>query len=114
MRPSDRRVRRAGTLREGVIRQLRLARGLAQWQLAQQARVTERTVSRLEQGLNGPHAYTLGQICKVLGVAVEEVLGPDTCAWEREGQIAPHNGALPALASTARDSLQPRATAVIE
>lgn len=74
-----RRVRR--TLPEGVIRRLRLERELSQLQPALKARVDLGTVSRLERGLHYPYPHTFSEICKVLGVTVEEVLGRGTRPW---------------------------------
>jgi transcriptional regulator with XRE-family HTH domain len=83
---SRKRVRRR--LRAGAIRDLRDRKGLSQVELAILAKIDPGTISRLERGLHVPGPYTLGTICGVLGVAVEDVLEmPDGGAtvWRREG-----------------------------
>lgn len=74
-----RRVRR--TLPPGVITRLRLERELSQLQLSIKAEVSVETVSRLERGLHGPRATTLGLIGNALGVTVEQILGPGRSPW---------------------------------
>ena len=57
------------------LRQLRLARGWRQTDLAQKARVTQALISQLETGKKvSPSVVPLLRIAKALGVSVEELV----------------------------------------
>lgn len=58
------------------LRRIREARGLAQWQLAAEAKVSQPTISRAEKGHDTMGSKLL-RIAKALDTTVEEVLAED-------------------------------------
>ena len=58
------------------VRRLRLAAGLTQLQLAEQAEIVDATVSRIERGRLEPSADLLGRLAGALKVTADDLLGP--------------------------------------
>jgi transcriptional regulator with XRE-family HTH domain len=57
-----------------MIRELRLARGWTQRQLARKAAVTERTISNLEREANpNPYGATMAKVASALGIQPERL-----------------------------------------
>lgn len=57
-----------------LIRELRLARGWTQRQLAQQAGCTDKHISRLENGLQRPSYEMLHAVARALGISDADLL----------------------------------------
>ena len=76
------------------IRELRLARGLNQRQLADAAHLTQATISRIEQGkIYQLKSSALAGLAAALDVSVDSLIGktdrtPDTCEYISEDAIA--------------------------
>jgi transcriptional regulator with XRE-family HTH domain len=58
------------------VRELRRARGLTQWQLAEAASLEHSYVGNCEQGRKNTTIFTLHRLAVALGVAPEELLRP--------------------------------------
>lgn len=73
------------------IRHFRELRGLRQFELAEQARVSNATLSSVESGSRtgeGLSASILRRVARVLGVTVDEIVG-ERCESETVGAVAP-------------------------
>jgi transcriptional regulator with XRE-family HTH domain len=57
-----------------LIRKKRLEKGLTQEELAEQINVTQKTVSRWENGTNLPDLSLLGTLSETLGISVGNLL----------------------------------------
>lgn len=55
------------------VRELRLARGLTQQQLAELAKVTARTIISIETGQYSPSLMLAYRLARILGVTVEDL-----------------------------------------
>lgn len=56
------------------IKEIRKAKGLSQEDLAERAKVSLRTIQRIENNESEPHGKTLQLICSALNVGMEEIL----------------------------------------
>ncbi len=63
------------------LRELRERCGLSQYQLGQLANVSDKAVSKWENGLSVPRSATLFRLCEILGVSADELLA---CKYESD------------------------------
>lgn len=60
------------------IRRARQHHGWTQAFLADQARLSPNYIARLERGELGPSLFVANRICEALGIAIEELVGPQS------------------------------------
>ena len=75
------------------IKELRIARGMTQAELAEKIHVSNKAVSRWEMGKNFPDISILENIAEALDTSVEYILGVDTVKQERERKDSRKEGA---------------------
>ena len=69
------------------LRELRLAGGMSQAQLAEKMNVTRQTISSWERGKSYPDIGSLTHLAEVLGVEVQDILGPPRRRCRRTGEL---------------------------
>ncbi len=74
-------MRGKGVIFKNRIKELRLAKGMSQTELAKKAGTTQNTISSLETGQYSPTAYLSGLLCRALGCKWE-----DCFYYELEGE----------------------------
>ncbi len=68
------------------IAERRKEKGLTQMQLAQELGITDRAVSKWENGRALPDASLMLQLCRILGISVTELLSGEVIAMENSNQ----------------------------
>lgn len=68
------------------IAERRKEKGLTQMQLAQELGITDRAVSKWENGRALPDASLMLQLCQILGISVTELLSGEVIAMENSNQ----------------------------
>jgi transcriptional regulator with XRE-family HTH domain len=79
-----------------TIAELRDRHGLSQVALANQAGLTQPTLSRIEKGATNPELHTLRRIAKAFGMATPALVAQAEAAFARTAQTAQGAGASPA------------------
>ncbi len=77
----------------GLIKKLRLEKGMTQEELASKTEISVRTIQRIENGKVAPRLYTLQSIASVLDIDYEELVNYDNV----DGNVTENNAWLPIL-----------------
>lgn len=68
-----------------LIYDLRREKGLTQKQLADQMNLSDKTISKWERGLGCPDVSLLGELSRILGVHIEQILAGDLAPKDPDG-----------------------------